>query len=215
MAQYKPIEFLITACNCPLCGAYAEQEWFNAVKYHYNEGSQAGWLPKHIAFSMCAHCKNHTFWQNESMIYPFTGNAPLPNLDLPDNIKVDFEEARDIAELSPRGAVALLRLALQKLCKELGEKGDNINTDIKNLVAKGLPEKMQRALDRVRVIGNHAVHPGQIDLKDDRETAYKLFGFINIIADILITQPKQIDEFYELKIPEKDKQAIIKRDGIK
>ena len=98
------------------------------------------------------------------MIYPFNGSAPLPNPDLPEDIKEDFEETRNIVELSPRGAVALLRLAVQKLCKELGEKGEHINTDIKNLVSKGLPEKMQKALDSVRVVGNNAVHPGQIDL---------------------------------------------------
>lgn len=213
MTPYKPIEFLISACNCPLCGAYSDQEWSVAVKRQYNQHSlNLGWL-NGLEFSMCRHCKNHTVWLNEKMIYPFSGSAPLPNPDLPADIKKDFEEARNIVELSPRGAVALLRLAVQKLCKELGEKGENINTDIKNLVSKGLPDKMQKALDSVRVIGNNAVHPGQIDLTDDRQTAYKLFGFINIISDILITQPKQIDEFYDLNIPVSAKKAIEKRDG--
>lgn len=136
------------------------------------------------------------------MVYPFSGSAPLPNADMPHDMREDFEEARNIVEHSPRGAMALLRLAVQKFCIHLGENGKNINTDIGKLVAKGLPGKMQQALDSVRVIGNNAVHPGQIDLKDDRESAYKLFGFINIMVDILITQPKSIDEFYDLKIKE-------------
>ncbi|MFD2538446.1 DUF4145 domain-containing protein [Sphingobacterium chuzhouense] len=146
------------------------------------------------------------------MIYPFSGVAPLPNMDMPEDIIEDFQEARNIVELSPRGAVALLRLIIQKLCIHLGEKGDNINSDISNLVKKGLPEKMQKALDSVRVVGNNAVHPGKIDLKDDRETAYKLFHFVNIIAELLISQPKQIDEFYNFKIPEKSREAIKERD---
>jgi hypothetical protein len=115
--------------------------------------------------------------------------------------------------LSPRGAAALLRLAIQKLCKHLGGTGENINSDIANLVKNGLPAKLQQALDSVRVIGNNAVHPGQIDLKDDVDTAHKLFAFINIICDNQITQPKQISEFYEEKIPDNLKDAIAKRDG--
>ena len=114
---------------------------------------------------------------------------------------------------SPRGAAALLRLAIQKLCKYLGESGENINIDIKELVKKGLPQKLQQALDSLRVIGNNAVHPGQIDIKDDIDTAHKLFVFINVICDNQITQPKTIDEFYKTKIPENLRNAIDKRDG--
>ena len=142
------------------------------------------------------------------MVYPTAGAAPHPNIDLPDDIKKDFEEARNIIELSPKGAAALLRLVVQKLCKHLGEKGDNIDDDIGNLVQKGLPEKMHTALKSVRVIGNNAVHPGQIDIADDRATAFKLFGFVNIISAIFITQPKQIDDYYEYKSPENARAAI-------
>ena len=136
----------------------------------------------------------------------------MPNQDMPADVKSDFEEARSILMFSPRGAAALLRLSIQKLCKNLGESGDNINNDIANLVQKGLPEKLQKALDSVRVIGNNAVHPGIIDLKDDIELAHKLFGFVNIICDVMITQPKLIDEVYDLRIPDNMKKAISKRD---
>ena len=67
---------------------------------------------------------------------------------------------------------------------------------------------MHTALKSVRVIGNNAVHPGQIDSTDDRATAFKLFGFVNIISAIFITQPKQIDNLYEYKSPENANAAI-------
>ncbi|MGF7040086.1 DUF4145 domain-containing protein [Mucilaginibacter lappiensis] len=168
---------------------------------------------ENMFLAYCSHCSKYSIWLKKYMVYPTTGSAPLPNSDMPQEVIQDYEEARNIIELSPRGAVALLRLCVQKLCKHLGEKGENINTDIKNLVSKGLPVRMQQVLDSVRVIGNNAVHPGQIDLIDDRETAYKLFGFINIIVDMLITQPKQIEEFYNIQVPESAKAAIDKRDN--
>lgn len=147
------------------------------------------------------------------MVYPLTGNVEMANADLPDDIKNDYNEAKDIVIISPRGAAALLRLAVQKLCVHLGEKGKNINDDIESLVKKGLPKTMQQALDSVRVVGNNAVHPGTIDLNDKIEIAYALFGFVNVICEVLISQPKKIQEFYEKNIPESIRNGIEKRDS--
>lgn len=210
MQPYTPISQNVSACNCPLCGAYAQFDWFEVLIRRVNGFTP---VPSYMV-GQCKHCYRYTAWLDSKMIFPLSGNVPLPNYDLPNEIKNDYLEASEILNLSPRGSVALLRLALQKLCKALGEKGENINTDIKNLVSKGLPPVMQKALDSVRVIGNNAVHPGQIDLKDDTATALKLFGFINIIAHTLITQPKQISEFYDEVLPDNDKVAINKRDGM-
>lgn len=72
--------------------------------------------------------------------------------------------------------------------------------------------RIQKALDIVRVIGNEAVHPGQIDLRDDTETASKLFNVINLIVDTMITQPRSIDELFQ-SLPESNRNEIEKRDA--
>ncbi len=107
---------------------------------------------------------------------------PPPNDDLNEDIKVLYLEASSILVDSPKGATALLRLALQKLLKQVGKSGKNINNDIKALVAEGMSPKIQQALDLLRVIGNNAVHPGQINLDDNTEIAQKLFGILNFIV---------------------------------
>jgi hypothetical protein len=145
------------------------------------------------------------------MVYPDSSPAPLPNLDLPEDIKTDYEEARSIIARSPRGACALLRLCVQKLCASLGESGKDINSDIASLVKKGLNPKVQMSLDIVRVIGNEAVHPGQIDLRDQPATAAQLCSLINIIADAMITQPKTIESLYS-GLPQSKLEQIEKRD---
>ncbi|MDI6850717.1 MAG: hypothetical protein QMD82_02100, partial [bacterium] len=76
---------------------------------------------------------------------------------------------------------------------------------------KGLDKKIQQALDYVRVIGNNAVHPGLLDLRDNKETVGMLFELINFIADRMITSNKKIDELYD-KLPDSIKQQIEKRD---
>jgi hypothetical protein len=131
---------------------------------------------------------------------------------MPNDIKADYEEARAILSASTRGACALLRLVVQKLCINLGEPGKDLNTDIGRLVKRGLLPHVQQALDAVRFIGNEAVHPGTIDLKDDPATATALFGAINLIVEQLITAPKNAAALYAA-LPETKVAAIEKRDS--
>lgn len=165
-----------------------------------------------IWFSQCFHCQDIAIWIYDRLVWPQTGEAPLPNPDLPDDVRTDYEEASAILDLSPRGAAALLRLSIQKLCKHLGGKGYNINDDIALLVGKGLPVQVQQALDAIRVIGNNAIHPGLLDLRDDRATAESLFSLVNLIADSMISQPKSVAEIYG-RLPEGAREAIEKRDA--
>ena len=172
--------------------------------------SQYSKLVHNLHLSKCYRCKKIAVWVHDNIVFPHEKQGALPNQDLPDDIIKDFEEARDIVGLSPRGAAALLRLCIQKLCKHLGEKGENINDDIASLVSKDLNPLVKKSLDIVRVIGNEAVHPGVIDLNDDRDTANELFGLVNAIADQMITHPKAVKKLYE-KLPEQKRKAIDKR----
>ena len=205
---YTPPTFAAEAFNCPLCHAYANQTWGQGCSF-FERGHH---LLETTYYSHCSHCNNYSVWHDQTMIYPDSSQAPLPNADLPDNIKRDYEEARRIINRSPRGAAALLRLCIQKLCAFLGESGTNINSDIAALVKKGLNPKIQKSLDIVRVVGNEAVHPGTIDLRDNIEVAMQLCKIINIVAEAMITQPKLIDSMYSA-LPEEKKQQIKKRDG--
>jgi Domain of unknown function (DUF4145) len=205
--------------HCPQCGVVSEQTWSSNISCQYElirpHGQQEfpSFRLQKTQIAKCSHCNEPSIWIKEKMVYPLTGNVEMANPDLPDDIKNDYNEAKDIVNISPRGAAALLRLAVQKLCIHLGEKGKNINDDIESLVKKGLPKTMQQALDSVRVVGNNAVHPGTIDLNDKIEIAYALFGFVNVICEVLISQPKKIQEFYEKNIPEGIRNGIEKRDS--
>ena len=209
--KYVPPEFEKDAFNCPNCGAYAHQTWYKGALANIQVGGYKG-VVENLRYSMCTRCKEYALWREGKMIYPISTTAPLPAEDMPENVKADFLEARNIVNPSPRGAAALLRLALQELMPHLGEKGKSINDDIAELVKKGLPAKLQQALDGVRVIGNEAVHPGQIDLRDDPATAAVLFDLVNMIVDVMITQPKKVEGVYQ-SLPQSKRDAIKKRDG--
>ncbi len=252
-----------TAFDCPHCGAYTTQFWYDSYIKRVSEESKTPFRPRpdfekwytkelqkgeeiapeavikkirklltgavfankettdlyayqlnNVSVSSCYNCKKFALWVDDGLIYPAKKYGEHPNEDLPENVSAVVDEARSIIDLSPKGAAALLRLAIQLLVIDLGESGTNLNSDIGSLVQKGLDVKIQRALDIVRVIGNESVHPGVIDLNDDKDTALELFGLINLICDQMISQPKRIDNLYG-KLPETKRAEIEKRDAKK
>lgn len=193
--------------TCPQCNTVSMQSWWSSnweLRSFANEFDNPLWV------GTCHNCEKTTVWVEGNLSYPDFGIAPFPNDDMPEAVRKLYNEASIISSKSPRGAAALLRLGLQILCKELGEAGKNINTDIGKLVQNGLPTMVQKALDSVRVIGNDAVHPGQIDT-DDPETVAKLFILTNLIVEYMITLPNQVDDIYN-GLPEEKLKGITDRD---
>jgi len=192
--------------TCPHCGVLSKQDWDSRDEYF----RQFDDVKNIIRIGHCQNCQKYTLWINDKMFYPEIGVSPFPNPEMPESVKKLYLEAASISTKSPRGASALLRLAIQILCKELGEEGKNINNDIKNLVSKGLPLIVQQSLDIVRVTGNDAVHPGQIDT-DNIGVVSKLFELINIIIEYMIALPKQVSGLYS-SLPQEKLDGIKKRD---
>tara|TARA_R110000823_G_C15908179_1_gene497494 strand:+ start:283 stop:747 length:465 start_codon:yes stop_codon:yes gene_type:complete len=147
------------------------------------------------------------------MLFPDTGIAPLPEPDMPHDVKIDYEEAAKISAKSPRGAAALLRLGLQKLCKHLGKDGENINSDIRSLSEDNvLPPMVIKVADTVRITGNNAVHPGEMSEEDFDHVASKLFDLLNFIVKKAITEPKELEALYQ-KVPEKPRASAEAQDA--
>jgi len=146
-------------------------------------------------------------------IYPPThvaSEAPAAEFDKPQEVLRDYNEARAIYHRSPRAAAALLRLAIHGLCIHLGAPGKNLNEDIGVLQERGLPADVIDAMDVVRVRGNNAIHPGQMDDADSREQVGRLFDFVNFAVKWTISMPGIIKGDID-SLPESIRKAIEKR----
>ena len=209
MTAYYPPTHDSESFNCPICGVFAHQIW----KYLFIHNDHSSRYHPDFKYNTCQRCNDSCYWYKKKMIVPSYASAPLPHIDLPQECVRDYNEARNVLNASPRASFALLRLCIQKLMPLLGQKGHNINEDIAALVKGGLSPKIQQGLDICRVVGNNAVHPGEINLEDDEDLALSLFEIINIIIEELISRPKKISNIYE-RIPERTKKAIQKRDGV-
>jgi hypothetical protein len=130
---------------------------------------------------------------------------------MPDDVLAVFNEAREVAPMSKKSAAALLRLALQMLVDDLEPGSAAINAKIGALVKRGLDPQVQQAMDVVRVVGNNAVHPGQIDLDGDDQLLPALFGLVNMIVEQVITRPKVVAELFG-SLPPAARAGVAKRD---
>jgi hypothetical protein len=217
--QHFPPDYGKGEYHCPHCNVYSKQFWAHIVTLTSfkwasvvdNNSKFDEILGEDWAVSKCQHCGKYIVWFKGNIVYPETMIVQLPNQDLEEDIKNDYLEAARICSDSPRSAAALLRLALQKLCRQLGESGENINQDVKKLVSKGLNPLVQKSLDALRITGNNAVHPGEINLQEEPEKVLKLFDLLNFIANKMITEPKEIEGFYA-DLPETSRKAVERRD---
>ena len=239
MDEYITPRFKEEGFHCPHCETYAHQKWDRIIMWDIPQklkgvsfvASTDAWPkinpPHGIAInkpstttstdqleahaSVCSKCHQFALWVGGNLVYPPPTSAPLPSKDMPSDVKEDYLEARKLVDISPRAAESLLRLALQKLMLHLGESGKDLNDDIGNLVKKGLPSVIQKSLDSIRIIGNNAVHPGEMVLKNDKDTALLLFALMNKIIEKMITEKKELDDLYS-RLPNAAKKGIARRD---
>jgi predicted RNA-binding Zn-ribbon protein involved in translation (DUF1610 family) len=200
--------------DCPLCSAPSFCD-ICYLGYKNNVDSEAVML-------ICRACGKGSIWKrydwkdnynyNLKLIEPIIPDAPPASLDMPDDVKTDYNEARMVVNYSTRAAAALLRLALQKLCRHLGEPGENLNDDIRSLAKKPeFGDRLIKAADTVRIVGNNAVHPGEMNQEDIDNICKGLFGLLNLVVESGITHTKKWDKMYE-SLPENPRKDAEKRD---
>ncbi|MBS1972662.1 MAG: DUF4145 domain-containing protein [Bdellovibrionales bacterium] len=209
--------FQADSFTCPHCGVFSQMTWSETQANGSNNSER-------ICLSKCESCDRFAIWTafltynsdrranwNATLVHPRSAKHQ-PHDQLPADVKRDFEEAANVLSFSPKASAALLRLAVQKLIPHAGETNSNLNEAIKSLVSKGLSPQIQQALDIVRITGNNAVHPGQMDEKDISEIADALFEIINLICEEFIAKPERIKSLYE-RLPSESLKQIKRRDA--
>jgi hypothetical protein len=213
--EARPPKQDATSFQCPFCGVLAAQVW--SPLFVSGMGGIPGVHRIDSRVAQCVNCRELAYWLPTGrgielrMVWPSASSAPRAHVDMPEEVKADYEEARSILGASPRGACALLRLANEKLVNDLQPEGRDLNDRIGRLVQAGLPVMVQQSLDAVRVIGNEAVHPGELDLRDDAETAIGLCRLINVVVENRIAEPARVGAIYA-GLPTRKVEGIERRD---
>lgn len=226
---------------CPHCSVFAQQSWYQVQFKNENSVDEYGGFVLNeyyaikegvdffyyedeylkednvVAFCMCQSCKKYSLWLEHRLVYPQKSLIPNARNSMPDDVKKLYQEASDVFIYSPRASVALLRLALEMLLPHLGAKKGSINNMISQLVIERKAiGNIKEAMDTLRIIGNNAVHPGEIIFEENDEeyqnqTAISLFKILNYIVVETIESDAMISNLYS-QLPEKALKGIENRD---
>lgn len=198
---------------CLHCGAKTEQRrlylWYS---YTIDDPDD---VFENLFLRECRVCEKFTIWDDDDqLIFPLgSTTAPPPSPDMPDLVRKDYEEARKVVAISPRAAGALLRLGLQRLCEEILDKKGNIDGLIEQLrEEERISTRVYKLMHTVRVIGNDAVHPGEMNLDEDAAIVSSLFDLVNFIVNDQITRPKEEDDLFK-SLPANKRKAIEGREA--
>ncbi|SCL22920.1 protein of unknown function [Micromonospora rhizosphaerae] len=199
-------------CPQPTCGVFAHQ-----MTADVSIDAVVGVYPAFKA-TVCQRCHGPAMWVRAEdggswlLAFPQRALGLPPHSDMPPTVTAIYEEARAVAQRSPRSGAGLLRLALQMLIDDLEPGAGTLDVKIGKLVGSGLDPRVQKAMDIVRVVGNNAVHPGQISLDDDPNLLPSLFRLINMVVEEMISRPKHLDQLFEL-LPEQAREGIERRNS--
>ncbi|OBB26314.1 hypothetical protein A5792_04275 [Mycolicibacterium peregrinum] len=198
--------------TCPYCDTLTGQ---HHRKVLIDQVSDPPKVDESAKRTRCNACNIVSWWVNGVLVYPPVAKTAEPPIEgMPEDVLDLYNEARMVADLSPRSASALLRTALEVLTtNHLGQDGVRLNDAIGNLVQAGrLDDELQQAMDVLRLTGNGAVHPREVRLDDNSNDATAMFELLNLVVDRLVVRPARIRKLYA-DLPESKREQIDKRDG--
>jgi Domain of unknown function (DUF4145) len=151
---------------------------------------------QNVSISYCFNCNEMCLWVCDQLVWPKRVESPEPKLQALPDVRRDDDEASQTLDASPRGAAALLRLALDKVCKELGESRESPKDDMASFVQEDVDARAQKVLEAMCIIESNATPPGQIGVGDNRAAAETLSGLVNLICEKMIMEPRHLQAVY-------------------
>jgi Domain of unknown function (DUF4145) len=151
---------------------------------------------QNVWISYCFNCNEICLWVVDQLVWPRSATDPEPKLHASPDVRRENEEASQILDASPRGAAAFLRLAIEKLCKELGDSEESPRPETAPLFQEEVDARVQKVLEAMRIIESNAVPPDHVGVEDTRATAETLSGLINLICEKMIIEPRHLQALY-------------------
>lgn len=193
--------------KCPYCQmqiALKEDSSFKTrqISFESNYGHVNDYSSTHqrsdscieITFILCPNCQKYTIFARgigsavqaaNANILPFSQAKQFPDY-IPLAIRNDYEEAFNIAHLSPKAAATLARRCLQGMIRDFWKISNQRLVDEINALKGKIPAQQWQVIDGVRRIGNIGAHMEKdintiVDIDPDEAT--KLIKLIELLME--------------------------------
>ena len=151
---------------------------------------------QNASISYCFSCSEMGLWVGDQLVWPKGTTSLEPTLDASADVPEDSGKTSQTLDASPRGAAALLRVATEKLCKELGDSEQGPRPAITPLLQEEVDARVLKVLEAMRVIESNAMPSDHVSVRDDRATAETLSGLVNLICEKIMIEPRQLQALY-------------------
>jgi hypothetical protein len=135
-------------------------------------------------------------WVGDQLVWPKGTTSLESTLDASADVPEDSRKISQTLDASLRGAAALLRVATEKLCKELGDSEQQPRPAITPLLQEEVDARVLKVLEAMRVIESNAMPSDHVSVRDDRATAETLSGLVNLICEKMMIEPRQLQALY-------------------
>ena len=160
--------------KCPHCTIHFHDNWSDQWMKREEQ-----WLDWMYRTADCPECKQMTieisFREHDrragnyvpaiwTQVHPRgSARGPVP-VEVPENIRGDYEEACLVLPLSPKASAALSRRCLQNILRAQGYSAPNLAQEIDMVLSETDPTKaisptLRSTIDGVRNFGNFSAHP--------------------------------------------------------
>lgn len=205
--------------KCPYCSIEFHFEEFGQLSFRYKDDDINGPINGYgVSTCFCPSCEKFIVlfvegryyedqhrsevdepFLNTKVLYPINSNGIILPNEVPDEYKVEFEEATVVLGVSAKASAALSRRTLQRFLHEhLGIKKRSLAQEIQEFIeSQQLPSYLLDAVDAVRNIGNFAAHPlkdtntGEIVEVEVGEAEW-LLEVLEMLFDFYFVQPNKL-----------------------
>ena len=163
---------------------------------------------------ICSECAHNTYFEvinpriikdkeykpQAPQIYPRTSTIEwFPNDDMSEEQKQLFNEAKDIFDISPKAAGALLRCVIERILRDkFPEHSQSFLGTILSKVKNELGSELIQLCESCKLIGNDAAHSSLMIYEDEsKQEVELLFELINAIAEELLSKPRKRQEMLD------------------
>lgn len=172
------------------------------MKLIATDGEEAGEVESYYYLVRCKTCSDISlFWnwdlapnpnelKDENLVFPVVKRF---SDGVPEAIRRSYTEAKKVQKISPSAFAAMIRRALEYVCRDQNAKGRNLRDQIFDLAKKGvIPSTLTKMALMIKTLGNIGAHASDVEIQPDHAETELMDDFFAAVIEYVYIAPEKI-----------------------